>query len=148
MLTPAEVGIRKMASAVTQINSKLVWFAGTTGEVLFSAAELLEILEWTIPHLWRAKFDATGYVSTEHNKVRLIAESQQIKYSESHGSVNVVTALLQFSTENAKRGLHAWLQPPRRHHSQRQRPQPPLLLKVTWTQKRAFKSLNRGRRIR
>ena len=92
MLKPAEVGIRKIASAVTQMNAKLIRFAGATEEDLFSNAELLEILEWTLPPSWRAKFDATGYVPTEHNKARLIAEGEQIERSESHGSVNAVTA--------------------------------------------------------
>ena len=92
MLKPPDVGVRKMASAVTQMNSKLIRFAGATEEDLFSAAELLEILEWTLPPSWRAKFDATGYVPTEHNKARLIAEGEQIERSESHGSVNAVTA--------------------------------------------------------
>ncbi len=41
----ARDGHRKMASPVTQMKSKLVWFAEATEEDLFSAADLLEILE-------------------------------------------------------------------------------------------------------
>ena len=38
MAKPQEVGIWKMASAVTQMNNKLIRFAGATEDDLFSAA--------------------------------------------------------------------------------------------------------------
>ncbi len=90
MTKPPEMGIRKMASAVTQMNSKLIRFAGATEEDLFSTAELLEILEWTLPPSWRAKFDSNGYVPTEHSKARLIAEGEMIERSEGIGSLNAI----------------------------------------------------------
>ena len=88
---PQGVGIRKMAAAVSQMNKKLIRFTGAMEADLFSAAELLEILEWTLPEHWRIRFDSNGYVPTEHSKARLIAEGEQIERSESISSVNAVT---------------------------------------------------------
>ena len=82
MKKPADMGIRKLAAAVTQMNSKLIRFAGATEADLFSPAELLELLEFSLPPAWRAKFDLAGYIPTKHDKDRLIAEGEQIERHE------------------------------------------------------------------
>ncbi len=65
MANPPEMDFRKMASTVNQMNCKLIRFARVTEEDSFSLVDLLEILEWTLPHSWRAKFDSNGFVPTE-----------------------------------------------------------------------------------
>ncbi len=89
--TPLEMGIRKIAPAVTQMNNKLIRFAGATEEELISVADLLEILQWTLSPSSRAKFDSNGYVPTEYSKASLIAKMEMIKHSEGIGSFNAIT---------------------------------------------------------
>jgi hypothetical protein len=48
----------------------------------FGTYELLEIIEWSLPYEWRAKFDLDRYVPSHHDKARLIAEAEAIEKSE------------------------------------------------------------------
>ena len=62
MKKPGDMGIRKLVAAVSQMNSKLVCFPGATEADLFSSAELLELLEFSLPDSWKSKFDLAGYI--------------------------------------------------------------------------------------
>ncbi len=92
MTKPPEMGIGKMASAITQMNSKLIWFAGATEEDLFLASDLFEVFEQTFPPTgsWRAKFDTNHYVPAEHSKPMHIAKGEMIKRSEGIGTLNAM----------------------------------------------------------
>jgi hypothetical protein len=48
----------------------------------WTAQEILEILEWSIPESWRAKFDLAGYVPTEFTKERFMMECEAIEQNE------------------------------------------------------------------
>jgi hypothetical protein len=73
------MGIRQFVAAVTQMNAKLIRFPGATRADLLRAEQLVELMEFALPNAWRAKFDLAGYVPTEHDKYRLVAEGEQIE---------------------------------------------------------------------
>jgi hypothetical protein len=45
----------------------------------FTPGEMLEILEWSIPKVWRTKFDSGGYVLTEFTMERFMTECEAIE---------------------------------------------------------------------
>ena len=79
MRKPATMSIRHFVASVTQMNGKLIRFPGATESDLFDAPNLLELLEFTLPDAWRAKFDLAGYIPTNHDKTRLVLEGEQIE---------------------------------------------------------------------
>jgi hypothetical protein len=79
MKKPADLLFRKTASAVGWLNNCLPLFPGGCDLDKFSTTEIVELLEWSIPKAWRTKFDLDGYVPTNHNKERLIAECEAIE---------------------------------------------------------------------
>ncbi|MGL4349870.1 MAG: hypothetical protein ACRCT2_04705 [Plesiomonas shigelloides] len=79
MRKPATMGIRQFVAAVTQMNGKLIRFPGATTSDLFKAEQLVELMEFALPNTWRAKFDLAGYIPTDHDKYRLVAEGEQIE---------------------------------------------------------------------
>lgn len=79
MRKPAGMGIRQFIAAISQMNEKLIRFPGATKDDLFKADQLVELAEFALPDSWRAKFDLAGYVPTNFDKYRLIAEGEQIE---------------------------------------------------------------------
>jgi hypothetical protein len=65
MRKPEELSIRKTVAAVGRLNNSLPAFPKGKESDKFTPGEILEILEWSIPEIWRAKFDLDGYVPTE-----------------------------------------------------------------------------------
>jgi len=70
---------RQFVAAISQMNEKLIRFPGATPSDLFKAEQLVELAEFALPDSWRAKFDLAGYVPTNFDKYRLIAEGEQIE---------------------------------------------------------------------
>ena len=83
MRKPKDMTARKMAAAIVRMNSKLIRFPGAEAKDTFSAAEILEIIEFGVPAKWRDIFDLKGYVPSLHNRARLIQECEMIERSES-----------------------------------------------------------------
>ena len=79
MRKPAGMGIRQFIAAISQMNEKLIRFPGATTADLFKPEQLVELAEFALPDSWRAKFDLAGYVPTNFDKYRLIAEGEQIE---------------------------------------------------------------------
>ena len=79
---PKDMSFRKMASALTRMNAKLIRFPGADEDDLFSTGELLEILEWSLPSKWRAKFDLASYIPSMFDRPCLIAECEALERSE------------------------------------------------------------------
>ena len=79
MRKPATMSIRHFVASVTQMNGKLIRFPGATDSDLFDPPELLDLLEFSLPEAWRAKFDLAGYIPTSHDKTRLVLEGEQIE---------------------------------------------------------------------
>jgi hypothetical protein len=72
---PKDMTFRKLVAAVMKMNKSLSKFPGATDDDKFSTNDLLEILEWSLPAKWRAKFDLDRYIPSLHDKVWLIAEA-------------------------------------------------------------------------
>ena len=79
MRKPFNMTIRQFVASVTQMNGKLKHFPGATSQDLFDPKNLLELLEFSLPDAWRAKFDLAGYIPTNHDKTRLVLEGEQIE---------------------------------------------------------------------
>ena len=79
MRKPATMSVRQFVASVTQMNGKLIHFPGATSDHLFDPKNLLELLEFSLPDAWRAKFDLAGYIPTDHDKTRLVLEGEQIE---------------------------------------------------------------------
>ena len=79
---PKDMSFRKMQAALTRMNTKLIRFPGATEGDVFSPAELLEILEWSLPNKWRAIFDLASYIPSQNDRARLIVECEAIERSE------------------------------------------------------------------
>ena len=82
MKKPHNMSYRTMQSKVTNMNSALLKFPNATQDDKFTAKELLEILEFSLPKKWRAKFDLDGYVPTKYSKERLLQECEAIERNE------------------------------------------------------------------
>jgi hypothetical protein len=57
------------------LNNSLPLFPNSRAEKeKFTPGEILEILEWFIPEVWRTNFDLDGYVPTGLTKERFMME--------------------------------------------------------------------------
>ena len=79
---PKDMLFRKFVAIVTKMNKSLLRFPSATEDSKFNSSELLEILEWSLPIKWRAKFDLDRYSPSLHSKARLIAEAEAMERSE------------------------------------------------------------------
>ena len=86
---PKELSFRKTVSAVGRLNNSLPLFPKGSVADKFSAAEILEILEWPIPGIWRQKSDSLGYTPSEHRNARLLTERKIIERNESKPTKSV-----------------------------------------------------------
>jgi hypothetical protein len=82
MRKPFDLSIRKMAAAVSRINNALPLFPGATADDKFSAAEIVELLEFSLPESWRSKFDLDGYIPTLEDKSKLIEACEALERNE------------------------------------------------------------------
>ena len=60
-----EMSARNMVAALSRINNCLPLFPGGVKASKFTPAELLEILECSLPYSLRQKFDLDGYIPTD-----------------------------------------------------------------------------------
>jgi hypothetical protein len=72
MQKPTELSIRKTVAAVRRLNNRVPVFPNGKESEKVTPGEILEILEWSIPKVWRTKFNLDGYVPTEFTKERFI----------------------------------------------------------------------------
>jgi hypothetical protein len=82
MRKPYKPPIRKTVAAVGRLNNSLPLFPSVKQLDKFTPGEILDILEWSIPESWRAKFDLAGYVPTEFTKEGFMTECEAIKRNE------------------------------------------------------------------
>jgi hypothetical protein len=91
MRKPKELSIWKTIAAVGRLNNSLPHFPNGRESDKFTPGEILKILEWSIPEVWRTKFDLDGYVSAEFTKDRLMRECEAVKQNEPTISGKTVT---------------------------------------------------------
>ena len=82
MRKPKELSIRKTVAAVGRLNNSLPLFPNGKESDKFTPGEILEILEWSIPEVWRTKFDLDGYVPTEFTKEKFMTECEAVERNE------------------------------------------------------------------
>lgn len=82
MRKPDGLSTRLTASALSRLNNCLPLFPGGSDASKFSSAELLEILECSLPYTWRQKFDLDGYVPTDGNRDLLIQHCEAIERNQ------------------------------------------------------------------
>ena len=82
MKKPGNLSTQLTASSLNRINNCLPFFPGADETSKFTAAELLEILECSLPLTWRQKFDLDGYIPTDHSKAQLIIACEAIERSQ------------------------------------------------------------------
>ena len=76
---PVELSTCLTSSALSRMNNCLPFFPGGDEASKFTQAELLEILECSLPFAWRQKFDYDVYVPTDHTKAKLITSCEAIE---------------------------------------------------------------------
>ena len=79
---PTELSIRLTSAALSRMNNCLPFFPGGDEDSKFTQAELLEILEFSLPFAWRQRFNYDGYILTDHTKTKLIASCEAVKRKE------------------------------------------------------------------
>ena len=82
MRKPKELSFRKTAAAVGRLNNSLPLFPNGSDADKFSDAEVIKLLEWSIPETWRTKFDLDGYVPTEGTKAQLITACEILERND------------------------------------------------------------------
>jgi hypothetical protein len=82
MRNPYELTTRKTAAAITRINNALPLFPGGTDASKFSNAEVIGLLEWSLPPSWRSKFDLDGYIPTLDTKAKFIESCEAIERNQ------------------------------------------------------------------
>jgi hypothetical protein len=82
MFKPVELTTRQMAASINRLNNALPFFPTATEASKFSEIELIELLEWSLPATWRAKFDLDSYIPTLHTRAKLIEACEAIERSE------------------------------------------------------------------
>ena len=79
---PSKMRYRLFHAKVLKMNKSLPFFPGATEESKFGEKDILEILEFSLPRAWRAKFDLNNYVPTKHNLTRLLQEVEAIERNQ------------------------------------------------------------------
>ena len=79
MRKPKNLSIRKTVNAVTKMNNALPLFPDGDESSKFSESELVGLIEWALPPIWRAKFDLDNYIPILDTKARLIEECEAIE---------------------------------------------------------------------
>ena len=82
MKKPRSMTTRQTVAAIVKINNALPNFPGSQESDKFSESELLQIVEWMVPHEFRAKFDEKGYIPSDHDRKRFILESEIVERSQ------------------------------------------------------------------
>jgi len=78
---PADMPFRKLASAVVRINNYLPYLPGATENDLFTDTEVVEILEFSLPQAWKAKFDLEGFVPSDNDRQALVRKCEALERS-------------------------------------------------------------------
>ena len=85
MRKPMKMKYRLFQARVLKINKYLPYFPGGDEDSKFSAKDLLEMLEFSLPDAWRKEWDKKGYIPTENNMEKLLQEAEAMERSETEG---------------------------------------------------------------
>ena len=88
MFKPVELTTRQTAAAINRLNNSLPLFPGGSELSKFTETQIVELLEWSLPPTWWAKFDLDGYIPTLGTKSRLIEACEAIERNETVAEIN------------------------------------------------------------
>ena len=70
------MSIRKLSTALTRLNNYLPYLPDATETSKFSEAELIEILEFSLPNSWRAKMDVENFIPLSKTRKELVEKCE------------------------------------------------------------------------
>ena len=73
-----ELMTRKTAAAINRLDNSLSLFPDGLVSFKFAENEIIELLEWSLPPTWQAKFDLEGYIPTLGSKTWLSIEACEV----------------------------------------------------------------------
>ena len=79
MFKPINMTTRQTAAAINRLNNALPLFPNGTEASKFSQAEVIGLLEWSLPSAWRRKFDLEGYIPSLGTIQKLIESCEAIE---------------------------------------------------------------------
>ena len=79
MKKPRALTTRQAVASLIKINNSLPFFPGATEADKFTEAELLQVMEWMIPHEFRSKFEEKGFIPTDHDRKKFIEEAEIVE---------------------------------------------------------------------
>ena len=82
MKKPYDLPTKKMAQAISRINNCLPWFPNGTVDSKYSEAEIVALLEYSLPNSWRNAMDLKGFVPSDHTKNGLVDQCERIERNE------------------------------------------------------------------
>ena len=82
MFKPAELTTRQTSAAINRLNNALPLFPGGSERSKFTEPQIVELLEWSLPPTWQAKFNLDGCIPTVGTKTRLIEVCEAIERNE------------------------------------------------------------------
>ena len=85
MKKPMKMRYRLFQARVLKINKYLPYFPGANEDSKFSSSDILEMLEFSLPDVWRQEWDKKGYIPTNHTLEKLIQEAEAMERSEDEG---------------------------------------------------------------
>ena len=104
MKKPYDMKMRAYVTRVDRINSSLQHFPGGTPADIFPEKELLGILEYSLPHVFRNKFAIDGYIPSEQGKQELVKAGENIeRFQELMGDEKKETKNNKKTIENFKK---------------------------------------------
>ena len=82
MKKPRDLNIRSYATGVAKMNNALPFFPGAKDTDKFTATELVELLEWSVPAKWRVQFDKEHYIPTHYDRATFIERCETLERTD------------------------------------------------------------------
>jgi hypothetical protein len=82
MKKPYDLSAKMMSTALSCINNYLPSFPDGDANSKFTDAELVRLLDFSLPTSWRKAMDLKGYVASQHDKKLLVDQCKMIKRNE------------------------------------------------------------------
>jgi hypothetical protein len=82
MKKPFDLSAKMMSTALSRINNYLPSFPDGDASSKFTDAELVGLLDFSLPASWRKAMDLKGYVASQHDKKSLADQCEMIERNE------------------------------------------------------------------
>jgi hypothetical protein len=82
MKKPHNLSAKMMSMALSRINNYLLSFLDGDANSKFTDAELVGLLDFSLPAIWRKAMDLKGYVASQHDKKLLVDQCKMIQWNK------------------------------------------------------------------